>query len=129
MSLIDGIGGAFLFSNNPKVLAAWYQEALGIVPTGQDDECSSVYKTFEYRDVADPSIKKTTTWAIISAEKDINAQPRTGQINYRVKSMDSMIAHLKTKGIVIEETKNYEYVKFAWLRDPDGNRVELFEDL
>jgi hypothetical protein len=129
MSLIDGIGGAFLFSNNPKALAAWYQEALGILPTGEDDECSSVYKTFEYRDLADPTLKKTTTWAIIPAVEDINNKPRTGQINYRVKSMDSMIAHLKTKGIAIEETKSYEYGKFAWLRDPDGNRVELFEEL
>jgi hypothetical protein len=129
MSLIDGIGGVFLFSNNPEVLAAWYQEALGIVPTGQDNECGSVYKTFEYRDVADPSLKKTTTWAIIPAENDINNKPRTGQINYRVKSMDSMIAHLKVKGIALEETKSYEYGKFAWVRDPDGNRVELFEEL
>jgi hypothetical protein len=129
MNFIDGIGGAFLFSNNPKVLAAWYQEALGIFPTGQDDECSSIYKTFEYRDIADPSLKRTTTWAIISAEKDITDKPRTGQINYRVKSMDSMIAHLKAKGIAIEETKSYEYGKFAWVRDPDGNRIELFEEI
>jgi predicted enzyme related to lactoylglutathione lyase len=129
MSLVDGIGGAFLFSNNPKALVAWYQEVLGILPTGQDEECKSVYKTFEYRDLADPSLKKTITWAIIPAEKDISNKSRTGQINYRVKSMDVMIAHLKTKGIVIEEAKSYEYGKFAWVRDPEGNRVELFEEL
>lgn len=128
MSLIDGIGGAFLFSNNPKALAAWYQEALEMVPTGQDDECSSFYKTFEYRDIHDPSLTKTMTWAIIPTEKDINNKPRTGQINYRVKNMDSMIAHLKSKGIAIEEMKDYDYGKFAWLKDPDGNRVELFEE-
>ena len=52
--MIDGIGGAFLFSNDTKRLAAWYRDCLGIVPQGEDAECSSIYASFEYRDLANP---------------------------------------------------------------------------
>lgn len=129
MNLIDGIGGAFLFSNSPKELAAWYETALGLVPSGRNEEDGSVYKMYEYRDLEDSTVKKSTTWAILPAKQNLKGQPRTGQINYRVKSMEAMLAHLAAKSIAIEETQTFDYGKFAWLNDPDGNRIELFEDL
>ena len=85
MNLIDGIGGAFLFSNNPKQLAEWYRDNLGISYVESPD-CSSFYKSFEYRDLTDASLKRTTTWAILTSDNDINGKPRMGQINYRVKA-------------------------------------------
>ena len=39
MSLIDGIGGVFLFSNDVKSLAAWYRDYLGIAIAGDEGEC------------------------------------------------------------------------------------------
>ena len=51
MNLIDGIGGVFLFSDDPKRLATWYRDCLGIVPEGEDGECNSIYTTFECRDI------------------------------------------------------------------------------
>lgn len=127
MSLIDGIGGAFLFSNNPKVLAEWYRENLGI-NYDESSECNSVYKAFSHRDLTDASIKRTTTWAILRSDSDINGKPRTGQINYRVKSMNDVLSHLRAKGVKIEKTEDYQYGKFAWVTDPDGNKIELFEE-
>jgi hypothetical protein len=50
MNLIDGIGGAFLFSNNPKQLAEWYRDNLGI-SVQESPEYKSFYATFEYRDL------------------------------------------------------------------------------
>lgn len=129
MSFIDGIGGAFLFSNDPKALASWYRDVLGVLPNGHDNESGSDYRQFEYRDLNDPSKTKSTTWAILPTQHDISDQPRTGQINYRVSSMAQMIAHLKAKGVVIEKTEDHAYGKFAWVTDPEGNRVELFEEL
>ena len=127
MKLIDGIGGVFLFSNNPKRLAQWYGENLGI-SYHESPDCSSIYKSFEYRDLTDASVKRTTTWAILTSDSDINGKPRTGQINYRVKSMTETLSHLQSKDVAIDKTEDCEFGKFAWVTDPDGNKIELFEE-
>ena len=128
MELIDGIGGVFLFTNNPKRLAEWYRDNLGITYVESPD-CSSFYKSFDHRDLADASLKRTTAWAILRSKDDIDGKPRTGQINYRVKSMKETLAHLQSKGVTIDKAEDYEYGKFAWVSDPDGNKVELWEDV
>jgi len=127
MNLIDGIGGAFLFSNNPKDLAEWYSDKLGISCHGSPD-CKSYYATFEYRDLTDASVKRTTAWAILSTGNDISGAPRTGQINYRVKSMADTLAHLQSKGVALDKSEDHEYGKFAWVTDPEGNKIELWEE-
>lgn len=128
MNLIGGIGGVFLFSNDVKRLANWYRDCLGIVPAGEDAECKSVYTTFESRDIDDPKITTTTAWAIMPTGEDLKDKPRTGQINYRVRSMAEVLGHLKSKGVAVEKTEEYPgYGLFAWLKDPDGNKIELWE--
>jgi len=127
MDLIDGIGGAFLFSNNPKQLADWYRDNLGI-SCHESPDCKSFYATFEYRDLTDAAVKRTTAWAILSTSNDIDGKPRTGQINYRVRSMTETLSHLQSKGVTIDKSEDYEaYGKFAWVTDPDGNKIELWE--
>jgi len=126
--MINGIGGAFLFSNDVKRLATWYRDYMGIVPAGEDAECNSIYATFDYRDNENPEIKRTIAWAIMPTKEDIKDKPRTGKINYTVKNMAEAISHLKSKGVAIEKTEEYPGMgKFAWLKDPDGNSIELWE--
>ena len=125
--MIDGIGGVFLFSNDAKRLVAWYGDCLGILAEGQDSECDSIYKSFEYRDIENPEIKKTMVWAIIPTKQDIKDKPRTGRINYLVKNMGEVLSHLKSKGVAIEKTAEDPYGNFAWIKDPDGNQIELWE--
>jgi len=130
MSLINGIGGVFLFTNNPKRLVEWYRDCLGIVPAGTDTdgECNSAYATFESRDIENPDIKRTLAWAIMTTDQEITDKPRTGRINYSVKSMAETLAHLQSKGVTIDKAEDYEaYGKFAWVTDPDGNKIELWE--
>lgn len=127
-SMINGIGGAFIFSNDAKKLSIWYRDILGIVPEGEDAECNSIYATFDYRDVDNPELKRTIAWAIMPTEQDIKDKPRTGKINYTVKNMEEMLAHLKSKGVAIEKTETYPgYGAFAWIKDPDCNSIELWE--
>ena len=126
--MIDGIGGVFLFSNDTKRLATWYRDCLGVVPEGENSECNSIYKSFECRDIENPEIKRTIAWAIMSTDQDIKDKPRTGKINYRVKNLGEVLSHLKSKGVAIEKTAEYpSYGNFAWLTDPDGNQIELWE--
>jgi predicted enzyme related to lactoylglutathione lyase len=126
--MINGIGGAFLFSNDTKRLVTWYRDCLGVVAEGEDSECNSIYKLFEYRDLENPEIKRTIVWAIIPTDQDIKGKPRTGKINYTVKNMEDILSHLTSKGVAIEKTEEYPSMgKFAWLKDPDGNSIELWE--
>src|SRR6516162_990854 len=123
--MIDGIGGVFLFSNDTKRLAAWYRDCLGIVPAGEDS--NSIYKIFEYRDIGNPEIERQIVWAIMPTDQDIKDKPRTGRINYRVKNMGEVLSHLKSKDVAIEKTADDPYGKFAWIKDPDGNKIEIWE--
>jgi hypothetical protein len=126
--MVDGIGGAFLFSNDVKRLATWYRDCLGIIPAGEDAECNSIYATFEYRDLKNPDMKRTIAWSIMPTKEDIKDKPRTGKINYTVKNMDEALSHLKSKRVAIEKSEEYPGMgKFAWVKDPDGNSVELWE--
>jgi catechol 2,3-dioxygenase-like lactoylglutathione lyase family enzyme len=125
--MIAGIGGAFLFTNDAKRLAAWYRDSLGIESASNGDQCGSVYATFDYRDLDNPDIVRTTAWSIIHTDEDLTGKPRTGQINYRVTDMAAVLKHLADKGVALDKTEDYSYGKFAWLMDPDGNKVELWE--
>ena len=127
MDLIDGVGGVFLFSNDPKRLAEWYRESLGI-DCAESPGYNSIFKTFEHRDLTDASLKRSMAWAILRSKDDIAGKPRTGQINYRVKNMADTLSHLQAKGVTIDKSEDSEYGKFAWLTDPDGNKVELWEE-
>ncbi len=126
--MIDGIGGVFLFSNDTQKLAAWYRDCLGILPAGEDADCNSTYATFESRDINNPEIKRTMAWAIMPTKEDIKGKPRTGKINYTVKNMAEALSQLKSKGVEIEKTEEYPGMgTFSWLKDPDGNSIELWE--
>jgi predicted enzyme related to lactoylglutathione lyase len=48
-------------------------------------------------------------------------------INYRVSNLDRMLAQLQQKGVAVEKVEDYDYGKFAWITDPEGNRIELWE--
>jgi predicted enzyme related to lactoylglutathione lyase len=101
-----------------------------MVPEGTDSECKSFYTTFEYRDLENPEIKRTIAWAIMPTDQDITDKPRTGRFNYCVKSMPETLAHLQSKGVAIDKNEDYEgYGKFAWVTDPDGNKIELWEPI
>ena len=130
MNLVEGIGGVFLFTNNVKRLVEWYRDSLGMVPEGTDSESKSFYTTFEYRDLENPDIKRTIAWAIMPTDQDITDKPRTGRFNYSVKSMAETLSHLQSKDVTIDKSEDYEgFGKFAWLTDPDGNKIELWEPI
>ena len=125
--MINGIGGAFLFSNDPKKLAGWYRDCLGMDLAEADIECGSIYKIFEYRDLENPEMKRSMAWAILPTNDDIKGKPRTGKINYRVKNLAEALSYLKSKGVAVEKTEEHVYGKFAWLKDPESNQIELWE--
>jgi predicted enzyme related to lactoylglutathione lyase len=127
MKFIGGIGGVMLYSSQPRRLLEWYRACLGFDAQSDGGECSAAYATFDSLDIDNPKITRTTAWAILPIDASSNGQPRTAQINYRVNSMAELLAHLKTMNVTVEKTETYPYGHFAWIKDPDGNQIELWE--
>ena len=123
--MIAGIGGIFLHSRQPARLAAWYRDVLGVEAEQQGD----AFYMFEFpvREADGEHRKTRVVWAIFPAAED---EPATAgvTINYRVTDMDAVLAHLKAREAELTRTEDSEYGRFAWVRDPDGNELELWQD-
>jgi catechol 2,3-dioxygenase-like lactoylglutathione lyase family enzyme len=124
--LVDGIGGVFIYSNDASRLAEWYRKQLGFDVQKMEGDGAFVV-AFRHRRQDDPNAMTETVWAILPTAEPRTANPQQYSINYRVPNMERILAHLRANGIEPEKTENHDYGRFAWIRDPDGNRVELFE--
>jgi predicted enzyme related to lactoylglutathione lyase len=128
MARVTGIGGVFLRSKDPKALAAWYETHLHVTRSDYGGV------TFEWSDEV-PAGTGMTTWATFPAETTHFGPahedgPQQAMINYRVDDMDALLAELEAAGVWIDpERQEADYGKFAWIRDCDGNRVELWQPM
>ena len=123
MAKVTGIGGVFFLSKGDhKALAEWYQKHLGLT---LEDWGGAILRWPD--DKADD--KGLTVWSV--AAKDSKwFGPSTSQfmINYRVDDLDELLAQLRTAGVEIVKGPDSDFNgKFAWVMDPDGNKVELWE--
>jgi len=125
MAKITGIGGVFLKSTTDSAaLAAWYRDKLGM-PVDAAMGGAAILRWPE--DTAED--KGVTVWHLAKPESTWFA-PSTSSfmINYRVDNMDEMIAQLTRAGVAIAKgPESHENGKFAWIMDPEGNKVELWE--
>ena len=123
MKRVTGIGGIFFYAKDPATLQAWYKTHLGI------DVQTWGGTTFEWTDPQGNPVKGTTVWSIAAADSHQFAPGKaTFMINYRVADLDSLVQTLRGEGCnVLEETENSEFGKFAWVIDPEGNKVELWQ--
>lgn len=129
---VQGIGGVFLKANHPAALAEWYGKNFGLDFHSAGADCGggeNYWLEFVYRDDPDPSQRAAVVFAIQSAASVLPAERHAVEINYRVPDMEQFLAQLTAKGIPIEKREDYDYGKFAWIRDPENNRIELFQPL
>jgi predicted enzyme related to lactoylglutathione lyase len=121
MERVIGVGGVFFKANDPKGLAAWYREHLG-VPTEPDQ----TYAIF-----ASSGAGERTVWSAFPSNTTYfgpNGAPL--MVNYRVRDLDAMLTQLRAAGVEVDErVEEYDYGKFGWAADPEGNRFELWEPL
>lgn len=126
MARVTGIGGVFLRSADPARLKQWYAEHLGVKLTAfggvkflWSDEIPAgtgvtVWSTFP---------ENTTYFGDGAADV-----PQQVMINYRVDDLHALLAALQAAEVWIDPKRDdSEFGKFAWIRDCDGNRVELWE--
>ena len=118
---VTGIGGVFFKVKNPKVMAAWYRKNLGV-------QSQHGFADFTWREQDHPAEIGHTTWAIFPTNTTyFGDSPAPMMIDYRVANLDRLLAQLRASGVKIEKVDEAAYGRFAWITDPDGNRVELWE--
>ncbi|TNE70565.1 VOC family protein [bacterium] len=124
MKRVTGIGGVFITSKDPKALVEWYQKHLGIDFGGQ------TYTVFNWKE-NDPKEDAMSVFSFFD-ENTTYLEPSTKpfMLNFRVEDLDALIPVLREEGVEVLNPENVvqEGVgKFNWILDPDGNKVELWE--
>ena len=123
MAKITGIGGVFFKSTGDSAaLAAWYQKHLGMPLT---EWGGAVFRWPE--DKAED--RGATAWHVAKNDsKWFSPSKSSFMINYRVDDLDELLAQLRAGGVdVLQGPETHENGKFAWIMDPDDNKVELWE--
>lgn len=125
MAKITGIGGVFFKSTGDhKALAEWYNKHLGMP---MESWGGTILRW--PNDKADDG--GLTVWnAAAKDTKWFNPSESNFMINYRIDDMAEMIEQLESAGIeIIQGPESHENGKFAWIMDPDGNKVELWQPI
>ena len=123
MAKVTGIGGVFLKSKGEGAdLAEWYRTNLGL---NLESWGGAILNWSD--DKADDG--GMTVWSPADHDtKWFSPSESSFMINYRIDNMDEMLEQLKANGVeIVGGPDSAENGKFAWVIDPDGNKVELWE--
>ncbi len=122
MKRVTGLGGVFFKCDDPEKMRQWYQTHLGI----ESDEYGAM---FEWIHKDDPDKPGTTTWGLFSQDTTyFYPGKKEFMLNYRVGNLEKLLLMLKEEGVEqVGEIHCMEYGKFAWIMDPEGNKIELWE--
>jgi catechol 2,3-dioxygenase-like lactoylglutathione lyase family enzyme len=121
MKRVTGIGGIFFKAADPKALAAWYRDHLGI------DVGDWNGALFPWG--GEGSEAGFTVWSPFAQDTDYMAPSSSSfMINFRVHDLHALLAALRSEGCAVDDkVDESEYGMFGWVLDPEGNRVELWE--
>ena len=118
MARVTGLGGIFYKVADPAATSAWYKDNLGV-----GGEWGAIFPW--------AAEAGGDAYSLLSPFKQSTdyMEPSTAgfMINLRVDDLDSMIAHLEGKGIAILGRQDEDYGNFAWIMDPDGIKIELWQ--
>jgi len=117
MAKVTGLGGVFYKVADVEKTKAWYMEMLGV-----GGEWGGM---FPFKD------DTAAGFALLSpfgADTDyFGPSDKPFMINLRVDDLDAMVADLERKGVEILGRQDEDYGRFAWIVDPDGVKVELYQ--
>lgn len=119
---VTGIGGFFFKSANSKELVAWYGKHLGL-------KTDAYGSTFWWKDVQGNDC--STQWSPFAEDTTyFSPSEKPFMQNFRVHDLDNLLIKLKSEGVTLVGTPEaYDYGKFAWILDPEGNKIELWEPI
>ena len=118
---VTGIGGIFFRVRDPARMSAWYRDHLGIA-------AEDGHADFIWRENERPNEVGRTVWSLFPADTDqFGPGNPPFMINYRVANLEKMLQQLRRSGVTVEKIEDHYYGRFAWITDPEGNRIELWE--
>jgi catechol 2,3-dioxygenase-like lactoylglutathione lyase family enzyme len=123
MAKITGVGGVFFKSKGDSAaLAAWYQKHLGL-PVADFGGAVLRWPDDKAED------RGLTVWHVAPSDtKWFSPSSSSFMVNYRVDDLHELLAQLRAAGVeIVAGPEAHENGKFAWILDPDGNKVELWE--
>jgi len=122
MKRVTGIGGVFFKSPDPQRLAEWYRFHIGF----NLEEWGRF--VFSWAGPDNPTGTGTTVWNAFKDDTDHLGSGRSFMFNYQVDDLYALLAALRAEGCQVEDkVDESEFGKLGWIRDVDGNRVELWE--
>jgi predicted enzyme related to lactoylglutathione lyase len=121
MKRVTGIGGIFFKCKDPAGIKEWYSKHLGIT----SDQYGAVF----HWQKTDDRVPGYTVWNPFKQTTEyFNPSEKDFMINYRVENLTLLMQTLKEEGVpIIGEVEEFEYGKFGWIMDPEGNKIELWE--
>jgi len=124
MARVTGVGGVFLRTKDPRATAKWYAEHLGVVLNDFNGSA------FQWSDEVPKGTGMTVWSAFPEGTEYFGEGSQPFMVNYRVDDLDALLASLETAGVWIDPKRDdLGYGKFAWIKDCDGYRVELWQPL
>lgn len=124
MKKVTGLGGILFKCQDPSTVRNWYKKHLDV---GNSDHGHS----FFWHPLEEEPTEGRTEWCPFKAETQY-FQPSSSEfmINFRVANLESLLISLKEEGVQqVGEMEIYSYGKFAWIMDPEGRKIELWEPL
>ncbi len=117
---VTGIGGVFFKARDPKALAAWYRDVLGL-PVEAWGGAALRYDA--------PQRPPVLAWNAVPESTGYFApSTRDFMINYAVDDLDALLARLRAHGVeVLKRDDTDANGRFAWILDPEGNKIELWQ--
>jgi predicted enzyme related to lactoylglutathione lyase len=123
MKRVTGLGGVFFQADDPEKLYQWYEKHLGIQrePHGQG-------AMMHWRENDNPERRGATVWALFEKRTPYFEPSRAPfMLNYRVDDLEALLEALRAEGVTIDKHEDSDYGRFAWIMDPEGNKIELWE--
>jgi len=124
MKRVTGIGGIFFKCRDRKSTMAWYEKHLGIPMEAWGAQ-------FFWEDAKVEGIKPYSVLSMFEESSGYFDPSRSPfMINFRVYDLNALLEQLRAEGVpIVGEPMSDEFGKFAWIMDPEGNKIELWEQL
>jgi predicted enzyme related to lactoylglutathione lyase len=120
MAKVLGVGGVFFKSPDPVKLYEWYAEWLGF--KAEPDSGYGFQPTNMPR-------QSFTVWSAFKAStKYFQPSSKEFMFNLVVDDLAGALSQVKQGGAqLVGGVEEFDYGRFGWFIDPDGNKVELWE--
>ena len=129
MAEVKGISGVFIESPEPARLAAWYADVLGISMEPQEGGSRGYFHVYQARDLDDPDLIRNNPVLAIQPPAEPVQTNANVIVSLRIDNLEAFVASLNERGYNPGPVTRDPFGLFSSLRDPDGNRLELYEEL